>query len=135
MNAGLLAVLSFSLTVMSFAQDKPCPSRRHAKLPPIAELTYLRARKKLLLAGWQPLQTKSFNQASSDPDIQNGNGPLFWKRGYVELESCSGTGVGACSFLFKDAYGNRLRVTTAGEEVPKEKAYASVTGFRFVCDD
>ncbi len=135
MKPGLLAVLSLSLTVISFAQDKPCPSRRHAKLPPIAKLNYMRARKKLLLAGWQPLQTKSFNEASGDPDIQSGNGPLFWKRGYVELESCSGTGVAACSFLFKDTYGNRLRVTTAGEELPEEKVHASVTGFQFVCDD
>ena len=130
----LLAVLSFCLSVTSFGQDKPCQPRKHAKLPPITELTYVRARKKLLLARWQPLQTKSFNEASGGADLLYGNGPLFWKRGYVELESCSGTGVAACSFLFKDAYGNRLRVTTEGEELPKEKAFARVTGFRFVCD-
>ncbi len=88
----------------------------------------------LLAAGWQPLRTKSFNEADTDPDIAYGNGRIFWKRGYVEVESCSGTGVAACAFLFKDAYGNRLRVTTAGEELPKERAYAKVTGFRFVCE-
>jgi hypothetical protein len=87
-----------------------------------------------LAAGWQPFQTKSFNEADQDPDIKSGNGPLFWKRGYVELEACSGTGVAACAFLFRDAYGNKIRVTTAGEELPKEKAYARVTGFQFVCD-
>ena len=128
-------VLGISLALTSLAQDKPCQPRKHAKLPPITELTYLKARKKLLLAGWQPVQTLSFNEVSEDPNIKYGNGPLFWERGYVELESCSGTGVGACAFLFKDAYGNHLRVTTAGEEIPKEKAYAKVTGFRFVCDE
>ncbi len=119
---------------IALAQGKPCRPNRHAKLPPITELTYHKARKMLLAAGWQPLRTKSFNEADTDPDIAYGNGRIFWKRGYVEVESCSGTGVAACAFLFKDAYGNRLRVTTAGEELPKERAYAKVTGFRFVCE-
>jgi hypothetical protein len=122
------------LSGIAFGQNKPCAPRRHAKLPPITELTYAKARKKLLAAGWQPFRTKSFNEAPEDPDLRHGNGPLFWERGYVELEACSGTGVGACAFLFRDAYGNRLRVTTEGEELRKEKAYAVVTGFQFVCD-
>lgn len=116
------------------AQEKPCQPQRHAKLPPITELTYQKARKKLLAAGWQPHQTKSFNEAEEDPDIKYGNALLFWRNGYVEVEACAGTGVAACAFLFKDAYGNRLRVTTAGEELPKEKSYARVSGFRFVCE-
>jgi hypothetical protein len=88
----------------------------------------------MLAAGWQPLRTKSYNEAGTDPDIAYGNGRTFWKRGYVEVEACSGTGVAACAFLFRDAYGNRLRVTTEGEELQEEKAYAIVTGFRFVCE-
>jgi hypothetical protein len=130
-----LSILGCALTVgISLKRDKPCQPRRHARLPPITELVYSKARKKLLAAGWQPFQTKTFNEADEDPDIMSGNGPVFWKRGYMELESCSGTGMAACAFLFKDAYGNHLRVTTTGEEMPKEKAYAIVTGFNFVCD-
>ena len=116
------------------AQVSPCRPRRHAKLPAISELTYHKARKRLLAAGWQPLRTKSFNEADNDPDISYGNDRLFWGRGYVEVEACSGTGVAACAFLFKDAYGNRLRVTTAGEEMPRRKYFARVTGYRFVCE-
>src|ERR1043165_2066667 len=119
---------------LCLAQTKQCQPAKHSRLPAISELTYSKARKKLLPAGWQPLQTKSSADADEDADIKSGNGPLFWKRGYVELEACSGTGVAACAFLFKDAYGNHLRVTTAGEELPKQKAYATVTGFEFVCD-
>lgn len=131
----LLAILPCGFaTSIALAKDKPCRPHRHAKLPAITELTYHRARKRLLSAGWQPLQTKSFNEADTDPDISSGNGSLFWHRGHVEVEACSGTGVAACAFLFKDTYGNRLRVTTAGEELSKEKAYARVTGFRFVCE-
>jgi hypothetical protein len=135
MKTALITSLLLSITTsLCLSQTKRCRPGRHARLPAIAELSYSRARKKLLAAGWQPLQTKSFNEADEDPDIKSGNGPLFWKRGYVELEACSGTGVAACAFLFKDAYGNHLRVTTAGEEFPKEKAYARVTGSQFVCD-
>ncbi len=130
-----LAILVCSLLAGEvLAQERPCKPRRHAKVPAIAETTYHKARKKLLAAGWQPVQTKSSNEAANDPDISYGNGPLFWRKGYVEIEACSGTGVAACVFLFKDRYGNRLRVTTSGEEVPRRKYYARVTGFRFVCD-
>ena len=134
-KTALLASLALSIsTSLCLAQTKRCQPGRHARLPAIAELIYSSARKKLLAAGWQPLQTKSSTDADEDPDIKSGNGPLFWKRGYVELEACSGTGVAACAFLFKDGFGNHLRVTTAGEELPKEKTYARVTGFQFVCD-
>jgi hypothetical protein len=135
MKRAWLAILICGLTGgATFAQNRPCQPRRHAKLPAITEFTYHKARKRLLAAGWQPFQTKSFNEADDDSDISYGNGRLFWRRGYVEVEACSGTGVGACAFLFKDIYGNRLRVTTAGEELPRQKAYARVTSFYFVCE-
>jgi len=127
----LICCLAASVTS---AQRNPCRPNMHAKLPVITKMTYHKARKRLLAAGWQPLQTKHHNEADSDPDIHSGNGPDFWRRGYSELEACSGTGVAACAFLFEDAYGNCLRVTTAGEEFPREKIYARVTGFRFVCE-
>ena len=130
----LVVLICLLVTAIAQAQDRPCRPARHAKLPAVTELTYHKARKRLLAAGWQPLRTKSFNEADTDPDISYGNGRLFWRRGYVEVEACSGTGVAACAFLFEDAYGNQLRVTTAGEELPKRKAYARVTGFRFVCE-
>jgi hypothetical protein len=124
----------FRRQVDAFGQVKPCRPQRHAKLPSIADLTYSKARKKLLAAGWKPLQTKSSNEAEQDPDIKYGNGLLFWRLGYVEVEACSGTGVAACAFLFRDIHGNRLRVNTSGEELPKEKMYARVSGVRFLCD-
>jgi len=128
-----VALLIFTTTV-AFAAEKSCKPSKHAKLPAVTEFTYHKARKALLSAGWQPLQTKSFNEANTDSDISYGNGALFWKKGYVEVEACSGTGIAACTFLFKDVYGNRLRVITAGEEYSKENAYARVTGLQFVCE-
>ena len=132
---GLLSVLVVGLLPgIILAQERPCRPVKHAKVPAITESTYHKARKKLLTAGWQPVRTKSVNKARTDPDIAHGNGLLFWRKGYVEIEACSGTGVAACAFVFKDAYGNRLRVTTEGEEIPRWKSYARVSGFQFVCE-
>lgn len=122
------------LPIIVSAQEKPCRPTKHARIPAIKESTYHKARKRLLAAGWRPVKTKSFNEQPKEPDISHGNGPLFLRKGYSEIEACSGTGVAACAFLFKDAYGNRLRVTTEGEEVPRWKSYARVSGFRFVCE-
>lgn len=131
-----LALLVFTSTI-TIAAEESCKPVKHAKVPTITKFSYHKARKALLKAGWQPLQTKSFNdaviEASEDPDLSTGNGAIFWEKGYVEIEGCAGSGVAACTFLFKDIYSNQLRVTTAGEEYPKEKAYAQVTGFNFVC--
>jgi hypothetical protein len=126
-----LALILLSSFAVAFGQSKPCRPARHAKLPAIAGLTYPRARRIILAAGWRPLKT---NSSATDVNVSYGNGPFFWRRGYVELESCSGTGVAACAFLFTDRFGNRLRVTTDGEELPKDNAHAHVNGFRFVCD-
>jgi hypothetical protein len=128
----ILLVIFASL--IALAKGKPCRPARHAKIPAIKGFTYQRARKILLAAGWQPLQTKSSDKAETDPAISYGNGPLFWRSGYIELESCSGTGIAACAFLFKDKFGNRIRVTTEGEELPDEKVHAGVNSLRFVCD-
>jgi hypothetical protein len=84
------------------------------KVPTIKGLSYDAARKKLLAAGWKPrLQPLSYEQS---PNIQGGNGSVFWKRGYTEITDSSGTGKGFCRFQFKDAQGRLLTVVTVGEE-------------------
>ncbi len=115
-------------------EDRPCRPRAHARLPALKELTYHRARKRLVAAGWRPLRTKAVEGTDGVPDGLHGNGPEFWRSGYFEVESCAGTGWANCSFLFEDAYGNRLRVITAGEELRRPRSYARVSGLRFVCE-
>lgn len=126
-----LALIVLSGFAVAFGQTKPCRPARYSKVPTINGLTYPRARKILLNAGWRPLKT---NSSPTDIDISYGNGPLFWRRRYVALEGCSGAGVAACGFLFKDRFGNRLRVTTEGEELPRDNGHAHVNDFHFVCD-
>lgn len=117
------------------AGEKPCYPTKHAKVPVITGMTYHRARQMLLSAGWQPRRTKAYTGTDQDPDISCGNGRLFWNRGFTEVEACAGTGVGACSFLFEDVYGNRLRLTTEGEELAQPRTHAVVVGYRFVCGE
>ena len=123
-----------SISDYAHANEPQCYPNKHASLPIITNKTYHKARKILLAKGWQPLQTKNFNIAPVDPDIAYGNGKNFWAKGYIEVEACAGTGTAPCAFLFTDVYGSKLRVFTEGEENPRSKSYASVSGFRFICN-
>jgi hypothetical protein len=74
------------------------------------------------------------NLSATEARISYGNGPSFWRSGYTEVESCAVGGRSGCTFLFKDRFGNRLRVTTEGEENLEVNAHAHVNSLRFVCD-
>jgi hypothetical protein len=100
---------------------KPSPSPAANKthdnkpaIPSINRKTYGVARKILIRNGWVP--NKREPSHGQEAAVQSGNGPIFWKRGYWELETCSGTGLAQCLFEFVDASGRRLEVVTAGEE-------------------
>ncbi len=128
-----VAVLLLLFTANGVSAQETCVPSKHAKLPAINSLTYHKARPKLLAAGWQPFPTIRHNDADKNQDTAYGNGKIFWRKGYWEIEACAGTGLAPCTFLFKDVYGNKLRVATAGEEFPKQKAFARVTSYKFVC--
>jgi hypothetical protein len=66
------------------------------------------ARSILIAHGWQPLRPK---EKPGEPD----NAYTLAKRGVIEAESCSGTGVGYCAFSYKGSAGT-LGVTTVGGE-------------------
>ncbi|MGE0045331.1 MAG: hypothetical protein AB7J28_12300 [Hyphomonadaceae bacterium] len=91
--------------------------------PAIPELngqSYDAARTALIDAGWAPAP------AASQAEAATGNGPIFLARGYTEVESCSGTGVAACRFVFAAPNGARLIVMTRGEEAEDGAHHASV---------
>jgi hypothetical protein len=81
-------------TVVSDVKDISVP------IPNIYELPYETARKRLIEAGWQPYM-KHWSYSKS-PNVQSGNGSVFWQRGYHEIDSCSPTGYGSCRFDFRD---------------------------------
>jgi len=104
---------------------------KHVEIPNIYHLTYDEARQKLINSGWQPkLNHWSYQD---DINIKSGNAPIFWERGYREVESCSGTGYGFCRFIFTDVYLNELAVITGGQEIPEENTHAIVDKWFFLC--
>ena len=99
----------------------------HTPIPNLYGLTYDTARERLIEAGWQPyMKHWSYGE---NPNIQYGNGSVFWERGYWEIDCSSGTGYGFCSFEFVDLYDNKLKVITTGEENPDLDIKASVVKF------
>ncbi len=136
MNRKILITLLCLYIISGVAQAQPrlCQPSRHAELPAITGMSYHEARKRLIAKGWQPFQTISHNEAKSNPNATSGNAPIYWAKGYHEVEACSSTGMAPCNFLFKDAYGNTLRVGTSGEELPEQKYFAVTRSFRLVCE-
>jgi hypothetical protein len=126
----LMIAFSFAST---FAADCP-PPKRAVPIPTLKGTSYHQARARLFAAGWFPVQTKPRGVTpDNDPDIASGNGRLFWERGYLEVEGCAGTGLAPCAFRWADKYGNQFSVFTRGEEAPEQKAFAMVSGGRFLC--
>ncbi|AMN50729.1 hypothetical protein [Psychrobacter sp. P2G3] len=126
-----VAMTAMFITNSSFAN---CPVIQHSEVPAITELSYHDARDLLLAAGWQPLKSIHHNDIENS-DISYGNGSLFWDKGYVEIESCAGTGLAPCLFNFADIYDNNLKVVTVGEESPEYNSYAMVDRYWLVCED
>lgn len=93
-------------------------------VPKIYGISYDAARKILIKRGWLPATQHMLH--GNTVDVQSGNGPIFWKRGYWELESCSGTGMAYCLFKFVDPSGRVLAVVTEGEEDEAGKYHATV---------
>lgn len=104
-----------------------------AAVPKIYGLSYDEARKLLIREGWIP--TKRYHTEATSLDVQSGNGPTFWDRGYWEIVSCSGTGAGYCAFHFSDPSGRYLAVTTEGEEDEDGAYHAKVDSYSLVSKD
>ena len=129
-----LGFVIFSVTLCSAAFAE-CAISRHAQVPNIYGLSYDTAREQLIRAGWQPISNMDQTGGPASSDILSGNGEIFWKRGYVEVESCAGTGTAQCLFAFSDIYSNKLKVTTSGDEAAiKGKSYhAKVQHYELAC--
>lgn len=102
-----------SLLQNASAKTSPTPNDQPA-IPKLYGKTYGAARRLLIKEGWLP--NKRLPIHGEDVDVQSGNGPIFWQRGYWELEACSGTGSAHCLFEFIDPTGRLLEVVTEGEE-------------------
>ena len=87
-------------------------------VPGINERPITQARKALIAAGWKPV-----NHGAAEDRADEREKDLA-KLGVIEVESCSGTGFGYCSFDYEQA-GAALAVTTVGDnEDPSVADYA-----------
>ena len=107
------------------ANTNTLPPSNEPAIPKIYGKTYGAARKQLIQEGWLPNKHEPFH--GQEPEVQSGNGPIFWKRGYWELETCSGTGMAHCLFQFIDPTGRLLEVVTEGEEDEEGTYHARVS--------
>lgn len=96
-------------------------------VPKIYGLSYDDARTLLIQSGWIP--AKNHWTYGQSPEVQSGNGPVFWERGYFELDACSGTGAAYCLFKFFDPSRRALLVTTEGEESELGEHHAKVARY------
>jgi hypothetical protein len=85
-------------------------------VPKIEGMSYDDARKSLIESGWKPKLSGPPELVDGFDERYNGNGILFWKRGYKEIEACAGTGTAPCVMNFQNEQGQVLRVITNGEE-------------------
>jgi hypothetical protein len=85
------------------AKDPVCAGA--AVVPNVFGQAIRKARKVLIAHGWQPQR----------PDEPDPGGERLVRQGVAEVESCSGTGYGFCSFNYRHRKGFALNVTTMGD--------------------
>lgn len=90
------------------AQDSVC-NARHV-IPNVYGHAVADAREALAAHGWQPQPPEQ--GASSIPHDRAAD---YRAQGWVEFETCSGTGMGYCALNYRHADGSRLMVTAMGE--------------------
>lgn len=101
------------------AKETLCSGR--ASVPNIYGLGIDRARRALMQSGWTPVPS------TADQDERFGREKELRKRGIVEVDGCSGTGFGYCSFGYKGPAGT-LSVTTMGDG-----DFPTVSGYGATC--
>lgn len=73
-------------------------------------MSYAKARKMLIDSGWQLMV------GSPNRELFGQEEYIFKKLKFYEMETCSGTGMGYCRFLFKDVNKRKLAVVTVNNE-------------------
>lgn len=98
----LLGISVAALLVAAPAHAQKTPDLRQG-------MSYLKARKMLLQAGWQANVTNVMHKESLQQALQE----WFIKRGFSEVDSCMPTGLGLCTAVFVNARGQKLYVQTS----------------------
>lgn len=89
-----------------------CFGAPHA-IPSVNDMPISQARHALKLAGWEPRRT-ALDRGDGIDENQWGDARMLYQAGYVEVESCSGTGANYCFFNYRQAR-QCVRLLTVGE--------------------
>jgi len=90
--------------------DRYCGGR--AVVPRVEGVALPQARERLLAQGW-----RAAPPAREEPGFVRD----LVEAGYPEVEDCAGTGLGFCSFAYRNEAGDRLTLVSAGELSRPEK--------------
>lgn len=97
--------------------DLYCGGR--AAAPRVEGVELKRARERLLARGWRAAPPEREEPGFVRDMIESG---------YPEVEDCSGTGQGFCSFAYRNEAGDRLTLVTAGETPTARHAAVQCAG-------
>lgn len=89
--------LFFSLSIPAYAQTPPKFAKRES---------YASVRTKMLKAGWKPYRSPNADECWEDDSRCQGR---------PEMETCSGSGLAPCRYLWKKQ-GKTIGICTIGEE-------------------
>ena len=73
-------------------------------------MPYHEARKIIIQSGWEPVLGNTSDENIGTPAI------IFRDLGYIEVDDCTGTGIGHCLFYFQNKEGKYLEIGTEGED-------------------
>jgi hypothetical protein len=104
-----LVLTSGGLAVSQIAEEEPACDGR-VTLPNIYDLDIGKARARLMQHGWIPVPALADEIDTWDRVKE------MRAKGWVEVQGCSGTGMGYCGLDYRHASGATLSVTTAGDE-------------------
>ena len=86
-------------------------------------MNYAQARTLLIRRGWQPV----VNSEQVNNRVPGSTIDYLIKKGYTEIDDCSGTGLGLCLFHFRNSRGQNLFVSTANNQSGEE---STIYGWR-----
>jgi hypothetical protein len=100
------------LIVLVFAG--PAYANAKAVVPVREEQKFIDVRIELLRVGWKPRKT-SIRMADGMLEREFASAKSFLQKGFLEVESCSGTGANWCIFNYVNSEKKCLRIQTTGE--------------------
>lgn len=115
-----ILLLVFSATSLLTAQSSVLSKK--VKLSLKEGKSYATARKVLSANGWKPVDNRDLPEFDREHNVVK-------NLRFYEMESCSGTGVGYCNFIFKNKNGKTLTVTTV-ENDETQGGKPKVSGYR-----